>query len=484
MKKIKKMLLGTFGATAAIISITVVAVACSKTPSKTQNSVALLNGLISTQPSQSTVATAGSKYVIKNTDKNSTFYNTYVDTYKAFEMFGKGLDDAGYSISKHEPLKNSGKTTFLEYAKDLNNKVRNYVKAVANLPTIKSLRDKNIVVLFAETYEALNTKTVNASNLDLMFFQQANLFPILYAQPTESTPGFGLKFPKPNSDVVDKYFDNYHGIGANQTANPNGVANTWSATIIQNFLGTADYVFYNYNSNKLVNDDKSKTNPEDIKADFERTFRSIVPNQKIIPVDFQFDYASIWGPVGTVHFVESYAKKLGVTDSELASVANLKPTFPTKEQQVNIRPDSPVGDKNKFAVHFYSMFDYTTAFGIKPDYASYNSEQGTTYKKVAGFLQSIVNLDGVEFKLLTGAAQRATLEELKLHALATNQSQANRDFKQIFGEGAIVRFLVPTERGDSEKSSTTTTMKFYDRKTNTTHEVEPTDRDKKRYESF
>jgi len=55
------------------------------------------------------------------------------------------------------------------------------------------------------------------------------------------------------------------------------------------FYGTADYVFFNYDSNNLEGNEDG----EILKSNFEKFFKKTVNNNKIIPVDFQFEYSSI-----------------------------------------------------------------------------------------------------------------------------------------------------------------------------------------------
>lgn len=88
------------------------------------------------------------------------------------------------------------------YTSDLNNKVKEYVKAIANLPKIKALRDSYTAVLFAETTQQFDSN--NATKIDNYFYQQPYLFPILYAKPDSATPEFGLYMPMPNNHKADK----------------------------------------------------------------------------------------------------------------------------------------------------------------------------------------------------------------------------------------------------------------------------------------
>ncbi|ASD24828.1 iron ABC transporter substrate-binding protein [Ureaplasma parvum] len=450
--------------TVLISSIAVAATACARKDNNVkEEGKTTLNKLISKKAPKQNATKSSEKYILSDVNNSSTFFNSLTDPYKCFEMFAKSLDDAGYEITSHEPLKNSGKTSFLEYAKELNNKIREYVRKVANLPTIKKLRDNNTTVLWAESTQSFNSS--DASKLDLYYFQQEDLFPLLYSQPDDSNvPGFGLRFPKPKNHNADKYFDNWHGIGASQN-NASKNDYDWMLSMQEAFYGTADYVFFNYDSNNLEGNEDG----EILKSNFEKFFKKTVNNNKIIPVDFQFEYSSIWGPIGTVRLVQSLAKRLGVSDSELASVS-LDWTMPSKQTLKHIRPKNSNNDHNKFAIWFYNLWDHCVALGIQPDYASFVKEKGKTYTKLPGFLADLVDETKTEFKDFTGDAQKVS--GMNLYALGGNNSHINRSFKTLIGN-AIPK-AVPTERGDSNNSRSPINFEFYDRTTNTLQSVEGT----------
>ncbi|UIU14858.1 iron ABC transporter substrate-binding protein [Ureaplasma urealyticum] len=460
----KKSLIALFmGVSTIFVSTIAVATACSKTNNDNNDikkeGKTTINKLITKSTQKQSAIEVSEKYELSESNENSQFFNTLTDPYKAFEMFAKSLDEAGYEITSYEPLKNSGKSSFLEYAKDINAKVREYVRKVANLPTIKKLRDNNTTVLWAESTQEFDSS--DKSKLDLYYFQQQDLFPLLYSQPDDANvPGLGLRFPKPKNHKADKYFDNWHGIGAAQNnASKNDF--DWMLSMQEAFYRTADYVFYNYDSNKLAG--------ETTKSQFESFFKSTVNNDKIIPVDFQIEYSSIWGPIGTVRLIQSFAKKLGVSDSELATV-KLDWTLPTKQTLKHIRPKNNKDEKyQNFGIFFYNLWDHCVALGIQPDYSSFTNKQGKTYPKVPGFLVDLVDDTKTKFEEFSGKTQN--LAGMKLYALAGNNSHINRSFKESIGEGKEILKRVETERGDTNRSRSQTDFKFYDRETNKLHSV-------------
>lgn len=471
MKKMKKIALLSLGALSILgAAVTAVAVACnnpssSKDP-KVQSSL-ILGSEIALEKANSNTPTKGEDYLVNLSDENSEFMNFFIDPYKSFELFAKNLDKAGYSISEHEPLKDLGFSNFEAYAKDAISKVKAYVKAIANLPTIKKLREANTTVLFAESSQSFNTS--NASLLDKYFYQQADLLPVLYSTPDHEVPGFGLKFPKPNDHESDKYFDNWHGIGASQNnASSKSQNDTWRAGLYKSYFKTADFMFYNYDSNKLATGVTKEA--------FEKFFKEKTQNEKVLLSDFQMEYSGIWGLVGQAAIAESFAKKLGVSDVELKTVELLKWTPPKK--QVHIRPSGVSGEKVKLAVNFYSVWDHLIALGIAPDYSIKNDEKGSTYQDVAGVFAKYYNKSLTEFKNFRGDA--AAMASMQLYALASNTSHvARHGYTQYIGENKEILKTVETERGDSDNTRSGTEFKFYNRKENKLETAKPKEQNKK-----
>lgn len=454
----KRLLASVFGAVALAGVVGAVAASCTDTKPGQVN-LQQTQAIASTE-SNSQQAAVKEDYQLVQTDANSFFRTAMTDPYKTFEMLAENLDKVGYKIEDHAPLKDKGYKTFKEYAQAVNTKIKHYVKAVANLPRIQELRNKNTTVLYAETTQGLNAS--DASKLDLYYYQQPTLFPILYANPDSPTPGFGLHFPKPNSHNADKWFDSWYGIGAAQ--NNSATDNTWRTGLYEGFSGRADYVFYNYNSNNLLGDTTKEA--------FEKFFKESIKNDKVIPVDFQFDYASIWGPVGTLYFVDAYAKRLGVTQADLDTIKDKKPEIPQTQEYLRIK-----GSDKKLAVHFYNLWDHMVMLGIQPDYSNKNSKKGR-YQKVAGVFEGYIkDLSKTDFETLDSPDQ-AKITSANLYAYATNESHWNRTIKplvKVDGDAASASKPdvkgVFTQRGDNDLTTSPFTQYFYDRKTNTLHKV-------------
>ncbi|KEZ23804.1 ABC transporter, substrate binding protein [Ureaplasma diversum NCTC 246] len=428
--------------------------------------------IINPEPRKNEQAKIGPDYTLELNNRNSHFINLMVDPYKAFEMLAKNLDKAGYKIQNHKPLKDERFNSFEEYAKHINNKIKEYVKAVANLPRIKSLREGYTNVLFAETAEKLDIS--DHGTLTLYYFQQPTLFPILYAKPDSETPGFGLFFPKPNSHNADKWFDNWFGIGAAENNDPQA-GNSWRTSLYEGYKNTAHYVFYNYNSNNLA----KNTNKEN----FEKFFKETIKNEKVIPIDFQFDYASIWGPVGTLHFVESFAKHLGVTQEDLDSIKDKKPKIPQTQEYLRA-PNQP--DK-KLAVMYYNLWDHMIMLGIQPDYSDKNSQEGP-YQKVAGVFESYIkDINKTDFETLNRYnLSEEAIHNANLYAYATNESHWRmfnsrlvNDHRNADESKPKVKSIL-TGRGDNDLTRSPFEFHFYDYKDHTLHKVvgKPSDKGK------
>ncbi|WP_208895138.1 Vmc-like lipoprotein signal peptide domain-containing protein [Ureaplasma diversum] len=453
----KRLLASVFGAVALAGVVGAVAASCTDTKPGQVN--LQLSQIKATSDASSTKAQVGPDYELELSDKNSLFRPAMTDPYKAFEMIAKNFDAAGYKIKEHAPLKDKGFETFEAYAKDVNTKIKAYVRAIANLDSIKALRAKNTTVLYAETTEQFDKD--NAAKIDNFFFQQPTLFPILYADPESETPGFGMHMPTPNSHSADKWYDNWYGIGAATNSDPQA-GNTWRTSLYEGYRGTADFIFYNYNSNKLL------TNTT--KEQFEELFKKTVKSDKIIPVDFQFDYASIWGPVGTMYYAEAFARRLGATEQELQSVANLKPAIPKKEEMAKIRPSGENGENVNLAVHFYNLWDHMIMLGITPDYSQTNDTQGK-YKNVAGIFAQYIDESKTDFVLLKDRTPTPeAIASAKLYAYAANESYWNKFIQPNLPSGSTVKGVL-TERGDTAKTTTPFDQYLYNRKTNTLHKA-------------
>lgn len=99
--------------TVLISSIAVAATACARKDNNVkEEGKTTLNKLISKKAPKQNATKSSEKYILSDVNNSSTFFNSLTDPYKCFEMFAKSLDDAGYEITSHEPLKNSGKKVF------------------------------------------------------------------------------------------------------------------------------------------------------------------------------------------------------------------------------------------------------------------------------------------------------------------------------------------------------------------------------------
>ncbi|WP_051675850.1 Vmc-like lipoprotein signal peptide domain-containing protein [Ureaplasma canigenitalium] len=455
----------TFGALAIGGAIASVAVACrpNNGGSQQHKGIVEINDILTPSIQAKQNPSKGSDYELSENDKGTLVANSMTDPYKAALYLARSLDNAGYKFSESglKDRKNSqGKNfaSYEEYALDAIAKVKKYVKAVANLPKIKKLRDDNTTLLYAEVaYKDISTKN-NDLALKEFFFQQPSLFPVIYGQPTDEVPGFGLRFPKPVNKTTDKFIDVWYGIGAQANyGGGKGAQPSFYGTLHDSYAGTADYLIFNYDSNKIK--------AGETKAEWEQYAKNKINNSRVFVSDFQHGYAAIWGLIGTVHLTKQIAKFLGVTDAELNAI-QLEWKIPTKDEINYIRSSKAPAEKQKLATHFYSLWDHLIALGVQPDISSYNDDKGTTHKEIAGFLEEYVDKSKTQFVDSATLTDPTKAGSLGIYALAANSSHIGRSFAKHFEQKSIIA-KVETERGDTGRTRSPWTFELYDKKANT-----------------
>ncbi|WP_208895198.1 hypothetical protein [Ureaplasma diversum] len=188
--------------------------------------------------------------------------------------------------------------------------------------------------------------------------------------------------------------------------------------------------------------------------------------------------------MGTLHFVESFAKHLGVTQEDLDSIKDKKPKIPQTQEYLRA-PDQP--DK-KLAVMKYNLWDHMIMLGIQPDYSDKNSQEGP-YQKVAGVFESYIkDINKTDFETLNryDLSEEAILNA-NLYAYATNESHwrwlisrlVNNPRNPDKSKPKVKSIL--TGRGDNDLTRSPFEFHFYDYKNHTLHKVvgKPSDKGKK-----
>lgn len=312
--------------------------------------------------------TTGNKIVtVSEVNQNNTKYeptndnqmfNWYNDPYAEFKVFAQSLSLTNYKFSDFSWLKTAVKgkesTSFINYAENVNTALRNYASSIVNLSafndksTNKGIAATHKTALFV-TAPTAGTNATNAYNT--LYMEQPALFPNYYSQPDNAQlPGFGFSFPKPLNDSGTTKssvpFDNWYEIGAAAT---NGAGSTTVGEQLANsFKGTADYVFYFYDSTKLKVSEqtnllnqiaewnKNPSNHQNIDA-----VKMLKSGGKIIPLDRNIMYMSSWGPVGTYVQIKGMADVLNNIMSNSTDIPTVKTAIDTAVANAGWHPFTP-----------------------------------------------------------------------------------------------------------------------------------------------
>lgn len=416
-----------------------------------------------------------------NNPANGVFYSAFNSPYKELDMYAETLDNTGMwfeGSNNHEvtwnPSTNSivvpssgsqsgGSSaagpsarnaavspqentvtvkSFKQMADLINGSMKNYVKALAGLDTIKNLVNDNSTVLFVKNDSLTwneNPTAEQKNDANLFQIEQPILYSQIYSSPTvEECPGFGFKFPTPVTSDANSLFDDWFEIGAKaqgDSKNANVVTRLTKA-----WSGTADFVFYLYDSKNmslpaqenLINYIYSQK-----ASDGFRPAQLLKDNAKVkhvIPLDIEWMYDGVWDQVGS--FIIDYlfaqifshvnadggidkfyntnfagsSNGANSTDTsetdktnfnkvlQIAKSAKWTPTKSEKHLQ-NIRPykEPAAGEpstlaasnpeKNKFMTTMFNTTGHAFSLGIAPDFIVRQSSQKLQqHQNIAAYL--------------------------------------------------------------------------------------------------
>ena len=419
------------------------------------------------------------------------FYEAFNDPYKELEMYARNLD--ANKIGLFQPSNQSSKdseeklefmpgfTSFLDAAEKINNSMRQYVINLANTDAIRNFRDQNKTVLFVRSPKLSGSLEGDAlkNALNTFSMEQPILYQQIYSTPEiEKCPGFGFKFPMPINSKSNGLFDDWYQIGAKQLSNISG-NNNISWRLSESWKGTADFVFYLYDSSKIDTKDEQNIINTIYNITPENSNNYIVGKllkkdavvQHIIPIDIQYMYNGIWDQVGSFAMDYLFAKifnnvenngikkfevigqKDKKTNDSVDSIVENASWNPYRmgnsgsNVKENKQPTSfgiarPIeSSKNQnFAVASYNIIAHTFALGINPDYISEfkgNESDDYKYKYFMGYLtpfkDKISNSSNVNEKFFWENSNNFLnfLQNKKIYALGDNREKFGGDAVKI-----------------------------------------------------
>ena len=366
-----------------------------------------------------------------SSSKVKYFYDSFNSPYKELEMFAKSLDKAQLQFKQT----NQGNTktedqSFESIAKTVNDSMKDFVQKLSQTPGIKALTEnKNTTVLFVknDTLTWNDDEGVDLTNMNRFQMEQPILYSQIYSEPNfEECPGFGFKFPAPINSKSNSLFDNWFEIGASQLDSQGPTSNV-PERLAESWNGTADFVFYLYDSQKIgINNQQNLINfvnkyPQDSNSPF-LPARLLKPNGEtkyVIPLDIQWMYNGLWDQVGSFTIDYLFAKIFNNINSETKKVNQFLPlnfknakmsetkdavdtvtesvtwnpyNIVKKETQLKfVRPSDDAnyikGCENAkyFATTMFNTTGSALSLGIQPDYISKNENQGV-YENLSGYL--------------------------------------------------------------------------------------------------
>lgn len=480
-----------------------------------------------------------------NNKAPANFYNALNDPYKELNMFAATLDaaneqysnptTAGGSISSNTVssgtnagtnnnaharvgIENSNSTaSFSDAAKKINKIVQNFVISLANNQSIKQFTDKNDTVLFVKNDDL---KWTNGSETEK---QHANQFqieqPILYSQiystpSVTECPGFGFKFPTPRNNDANKLFDDWFEIGA--SAQSSGKNDSIVSKLTSAFSGTADFVFYLYDSKNFASQDEvnnfvnyvySQKVGEDSSFNPGRLVKSDSPVKHVIPLDIEWMYNGNWDIMG--QYIMDYLFALifanvnkdgGInkfynpnfkdeTENEFLKTANSEasneiyniakatqwnPEIATKNLKT-IRPNVNSltkeekevysrgnGENVNFMTTMFNTTGLSLALGIAPDKITKFDEDATNsaYHNLSLYLSTyadkITKANGdASNTFVTNSSNNFTtlLDTNKVYALADNRDSFGKGLNA--GDQELAPWPLTTNSGDNSSEPTT-----------------------------
>ena len=392
-------------------------------------------------------------------NKVGDFYDSFNSPYKELDMYAQTMDAVGLKL---EPATSSDASTqqkdgsenlsFSQIATKINNSMRDFVQKLAATKGIQDLtQNKNTTVLFVKN-DSLNfnksfDEDKKLSSVNKFQMEQPILYSQIYSTPSfEECPGFGFKFPAPINSKSNSLFDNWFEIGASQLSSegdksqvPNRLASSWR--------GTADFVFYLYNSeNMSIEDQKSLVSyingfDADLNSKFlpARMLKTDGVTKHVIPLDIQWMYDGIWDQVGSFTIDYLFAQIFNNINTETKNIKwfynlNFQPSKNKQNSNVDVntvndvaknadwnpyryisskanktddQPQYKLGvarpsksnnpkeenQKINFATTMFNTTGHALSLGVNPDYISINlDKQGNNYQYLAGYLRPYLDI--------------------------------------------------------------------------------------------
>ncbi|GAA5414719.1 hypothetical protein [Ureaplasma ceti] len=452
-----------------------------------------------------------------NAKAPKNFFNALNDPYKELNMFAATLDAAheqysqpaaakpvsnglatrAAAESETAPAASASSETFTQRAKKINDSLRNFVTKLAESKSIKDLTDKNSTVLFVKNDRV--SWNANGSNDNSRYndfqIEQPILYSQIYSTPSvKECPGFGFKFPTPRNDEANKLFDDWFEIGASDQAQ--GWKDSTVAKLTDAFQGTADFVFYLYDSKnfkseadvqaftKMIYDQKVGSSSE---FNAGKLVNPNSPVKHVIPLDIEWMYNGNWDVMGQwtmdYLFAQIFANintegginqfynssafdvkngsintvtpaltdKASAASQDILNIANeqtwspmkatealktIRPVKPTKEEQAVI--DRNKGKNEKFMTTMFNTTGLSLALGIAPDkIVSYDANASMEQYHnlslyLAGYTSKITTANGTQSK--DTFVENATTSQF-LSLLDSNNVYALADNRDSFGKG-------------------------------------------------
>lgn len=313
------------------------------------------------------------------------------NVYKELEMAAKTIDEAGY--------KSTDGKKFVEKATTANEKVKTFIKLMNAKLKEKKIVNDDTTTLFLKNYNFQYTgeKEQLLKNLNNFSMEQPILYSQLYANSNNNDiPNLGIKFPTPIYDDGMQYFDDWWEIGAAaQTANTGSL-------LAKNWKGTADYVFYLYDSSVITPEEETELKKfiftkNDPSFTAWTLFKENASFKKVIPIDLQYFYNGTWDLIGTQHIVKQISLILAgaKTNNLNADGTNLdqaklaqdqafqdvlaetkKSTFSVSKLTEANKLTAPADAQGAhFATSGFNNLAHAITLGILPDFVEYNNDK-------------------------------------------------------------------------------------------------------------
>lgn len=397
------------------------------------------------------------------------FYEKANDPYKELQMMGRSLDYAYFK----DPNANNNK--YETIAKDVGKKVKNYVSKIStnlanytrNGEKTVDFKNKSIVFLIGEEYNLNDTSDDNSkiNALNEFHMEQPILYSSIYASANAETPGLGMTFPAPRDNSGLSLFDDWFEIGASaynsgNTNVPREISKAWT--------NTSDFVVYLYDSSKITQEqekklvdfiwnDDSAFNKSD-KSYAKRILKKDATIKKVIPLDIQFFYQSIFSVYGTANLVHLFTNLLtDAVDGKLgndfgglnekggfkARPNNLEalPSLPEFARPEKIKPNAETaplefGDKVNLLSSQYNSIAQLVSLGVAPDLSvkinqiqnntKYHDLPGLMTEKLSSNGSAILNSKDIKCITNSDMKDNSSVNSQNIYCVAADRSSVSK----------------------------------------------------------